>query len=94
MSAIPVLTAATVAAETASKHDVSIELTVWKWVIIIGVVAVALIYIIKRVSEVVVKRKTDNIIRRVVGGEDEGEGSEEMEDLEKLDRELDEDDRA
>ncbi|MFO8071685.1 MAG: hypothetical protein R6V85_07395 [Polyangia bacterium] len=94
MGAISALTAAAVAAETASEHDVSIELTVWKWVIISGVVAVAIIYAVKRISEVVVKRKTDGIIRRVVGGGDEGEGSEELEDLEKLDRELDEDHRA
>ncbi len=45
----------------------NLELSMWKWVIIIGVAAVVIFYIIKRVSEIVVDRKTETIIREVVG---------------------------
>ncbi len=45
----------------------NLELSIWKWVIIIGIAAVVVFYIIKRVSEIVVDRKTDAMIRKVVG---------------------------
>ena len=45
-----------------------VELGVWKWVIIIGATAIALFYVVKRISDVVVKKKTDDMIRSV--GED------------------------
>jgi hypothetical protein len=69
--------------------SVEIELSVWKWVIIIGVSAIIIIYAVKRISEVVVKKKTDTMIRRVVGeeaakGEDAG-----WDDMKKLDEDLD-----
>ena len=43
----------------------SIELTLWIWVIIIGAGAVVAFWVTKRVSDVVVKRKTDQIVRDV-----------------------------
>jgi hypothetical protein len=39
------------------------EFGIWRWVIIIGVGAVVLFYAIKRISDVLVNRKTDLIIR-------------------------------
>ena len=45
-----------------------VELGVWKWVIIIGASAIALFYVVKRIADVVVKKKTDDMIRSV--GED------------------------
>ena len=45
-----------------------VELGVWKWVIIIGASAIAMFYVIKRIADVVVKKKTDDMIRSV--GED------------------------
>ncbi len=45
----------------------SIDLAYWKWVIIIGAVAVVVFYAIKRIADVVVKKKTDAMIRNVVG---------------------------
>ena len=51
----------------------SIDLAMWKWVIFIGLAAVVVFYIVKRISEIVVTRRTESIIRDVVGkntGED------------------------
>ncbi len=42
-----------------------INLVVWKWVIIIGVAAIVAFYVIKRVADVAVKKKTDDMIRSV-----------------------------
>ncbi|MDJ0766179.1 MAG: hypothetical protein QNJ97_24565 [Myxococcota bacterium] len=42
-----------------------IDLALWKWVIAIGVGAVVIFYLIKRVSDIVVKKKTDAMIRSV-----------------------------
>ncbi|MCP4196340.1 MAG: hypothetical protein GY762_04245 [Proteobacteria bacterium] len=44
-----------------------IDVSIWKWVIIIGVAAVVLFYAIWRISQIVVNRKTNSIIRDVVG---------------------------
>ena len=65
-----------------------IELDVWKWVIIIGAGAVIILYAVKRIAEVVVKKKTDNMIHRVVGVDAGGEG-EDLDDLEKMNKDLD-----
>ena len=43
----------------------SIDVSIWKWVIVIGVVAVIIFYGIKRISDIVVKKKTDTMIREV-----------------------------
>ncbi|MCP4679505.1 MAG: hypothetical protein GY854_29245 [Deltaproteobacteria bacterium] len=59
--------AALLAASDPAPSSTSISLAVWKWVIIIGVAAVIVFYVIKRVADVVVKRKTDAMIRDVVG---------------------------
>ena len=45
------------------------NLEVWKYVVIIGVVAVVIFWGVKRVSDVVVKKKTEDMIKKV--GEDE-----------------------
>ncbi|MCP4599132.1 MAG: hypothetical protein GY847_01100 [Proteobacteria bacterium] len=50
----------------------NINLAVWRWVIIIGIAAVVIFYVIKRVSDIVVKKKTDAIIRDVVGDDASG----------------------
>lgn len=54
----------------------SIDLAIWKWVIFIGVAAVIVFYAIKRISEIVVARKTDAMIRDVVGEESDNNGDE------------------
>jgi hypothetical protein len=70
--------------------NVEIELSVWKWVVIIGASAIVLIYAIKRLADVVTKKKTDSMIRRVVG-EDPSQGGEDgWDDMKKLDDDLDE----
>lgn len=53
--------------EAAPAPSMGIELVVWKWVIIISVVAVAALYVVKRIADVVVKRKTDAAIRSALG---------------------------
>ncbi len=65
-----------------------IELDVWKWVVIIGVGAVIILYAVKRISEVVVKKKTDDMIRKVVGKDADVEGGD-LDDLEKMNKDLD-----
>jgi ATP/ADP translocase len=52
--------------QPASKAPTGIDVSIWKWVIIIGVSAIIIFYGIKRISEIVVKRKTDMMIRDVV----------------------------
>jgi len=78
----------TLAQATQPETSVEIELSVWKWVIIIGVAAIIIIYAVKRISEVVVKKKTDTMIKRVVGvdpakGEEAG-----WDDMKQLDEDL------
>jgi len=48
-------------------ESVGLELSVWKYVVIIGAVAVIAIYVLKRISDVVVSKKTNDMIKRVVG---------------------------
>ena len=82
------------AAQVAPPADtnVQIELSVWKWVIIIGGAAIVIIYAIKRISEVWVKKKTDTMIRRVVGQEPSAEDEAGWEEVKKLDEEPDKQD--
>jgi len=75
----------------AGETSTSIDLTVWKYVIIIGLSAITILYIVKRVSEIVVKKKTETMIREVVG--EEASRGEDWEDFDKLDKELDVKDR-
>lgn len=86
------LTAAANGTEGPSPTDVasSLELSVWKYVVIIGVGAFVVLYIAKRIAEVVVKKKTDNLIERVVGNaaDADEEASDSLEDLEKINKEL------
>ncbi len=72
----------------AEESSMAIDLAVWKYVIIIGLSAITILYVVKRIAEVVVKRKTATMIREVVGDEEAGRG-EDWDDLEKLDKELD-----
>ena len=65
-----------------------IELDVWKWVIIIGAGAVIVFYAVKRIADVVTRKKTDNMIRRVVGKDAAGESGD-CDDLEKMNEDLD-----
>ncbi len=64
------------AASDPAPSSTSISLEVWKWVIIIGVAAVIVFYVIKRVADVVVKRKTAAMIRDVVGEDADTNGNE------------------
>lgn len=57
----------------APKASSSIDVSIWKWVIIVGVTAVIIFYGIKRVSDIVVKRKTDMMIRSVGDNGENGE---------------------
>jgi len=47
-----------------------INSVIWQWLIIISVGAFVIIYAIKRISDVVVARKTQAMIRDVVGDEE------------------------
>ena len=64
--------AAILASSPSGPPSSGIDVSIWKWVIIIGVAAVIVFYAIWRVSQVVVNRKTNNIIRDVVGDNDTG----------------------
>jgi hypothetical protein len=55
------------AGKAPAEGSFSLDLAVWRWVVIIGVGAVVVIWLVRRVSEVVVARKTRNIIEQVVG---------------------------
>ena len=59
---------------TGAPSSTAIDLSVWKWVIIIGVAAVVIFYAIWRISQVVVNKKTNTIIRDVVGDSDKMDG--------------------
>ena len=48
----------------------SVELTVWKWVILIGGGAIVAFWVIKRVAEIVTKQKTDAMVRKVGEADD------------------------
>lgn len=90
MPIVSLVNSALAQAAPPAEGSVEIELAVWKWVIIIGVAAVIIIYVVKRISEVVVKKKTDTMIRRVVGeepasGEDGDAG---WDDMKQLDEDL------
>ncbi len=65
-----------------------IELDVWKWVVIIGAGAVIILYAVKRIAEVVVNKRTDDMIRKVVGKDADVEGGN-LDDLEKMNKDLD-----
>jgi hypothetical protein len=47
-----------------------IDLGFFKWVLIIGGIAVSLLYIVKRVAEYLVNKKTDEMIRNVNDSDD------------------------
>jgi hypothetical protein len=51
-----------------------IDVSIWKWVIIIGVAAIIVFYAIWRISQIVVNRKTESIIRDVVGDSADKDG--------------------
>ena len=44
-----------------------INSAIWHWLIIISVAAFVIIYTLKRISDVVANRKTETMIRNVVG---------------------------
>jgi len=48
----------------------SIDFTYWKWVVLVGVAAVVVFYVLKRISDIVVDRKTDKLIREIEREED------------------------
>lgn len=88
MSSLNTILFATLAQAAPPEGSVEIELSVWKWVIIIGVSAIIIIYAVKRISEIVVKKKTDTMIRRVVGVDPAKEGEAGWDDMKKLDEDL------
>ena len=65
--------AAIVASSQSAPPPSGIDVSIWKWVIIIGVATVTIVYAVWRISQVVVNKKTDNISRDVVGDDDPGE---------------------
>ena len=50
-----------------SSTSVGFELAIWKWVVIIAAVAFAMIFVVKRVGDIVAKKRTDKMIESVVG---------------------------
>ena len=67
----------------------TIELVIWKWVVIIGIGAVMILYLVKRLAEVAVKKKTDTMIRDVVGKDALDEDSDNLESVEEINKDLD-----
>ena len=72
MTAISNLTTFLQATKPASS---GIDVSIWKWVIVIGVTAVVIFWGIKRVADIVVNKKTDEMIRNV-GEDSENKGQE------------------
>lgn len=64
------------AAQAPAEGGFSIDLAIWKWVVIIGAGAIVIAWLVRRIAEVVVKRKTERIIERVVGPPAKGAGQE------------------
>ena len=54
----------------------SIELTLWKWVVIIGAGAIVAFWVIKRFSEIFIKHKTDALVRSVGEADDASDSGE------------------
>ena len=50
-----------------SPTSVGFELAIWKWVVIIAAVAFAMIFVVKRVGDIVAKKRTEKMIESVVG---------------------------
>ena len=75
-------------ADPAPATSSPIELDVWKWVIIIGAGAIIILYAVKRIADVVVNKRTDDMIRKVVGKDAAGESGD-LDDLEKMNKDLD-----
>ncbi|MBN2530042.1 MAG: hypothetical protein JXR76_26870 [Deltaproteobacteria bacterium] len=50
-----------------SADSVGFELAIWKWVVVIAVVAFVIIFFLKRLGDIVAKKKTENMIESVVG---------------------------
>jgi hypothetical protein len=50
-----------------SPTDVGFELAIWKWVVIIAAGAFAMIFVVKRIGDIVAKKRTDRMIESVVG---------------------------
>ena len=65
--------AAVLASSAPAPSSTGIDVSIWKWVIIIGVGAVVIFYAIWRISQIVVNRKTDSIIRDVVGDKEKSD---------------------
>jgi hypothetical protein len=66
---IPASSLLSMLAEAAPTPNTGADWGIWKWVVIIGGGAIALIYLVRRISDVVVKKKTATMIREVVGDE-------------------------
>lgn len=50
-----------------SPTNVGFELEIWKWVVIIAAGAFVLIFVLKRIGDIVAKKRTEAMIENVVG---------------------------
>lgn len=50
-----------------SPTNVGFELEIWKWVVVIAVVAFVIIFLLKRIGDIVTKKRTKSMIDSVVG---------------------------
>jgi hypothetical protein len=76
ITTVPIALLAKAAEAAPTDGSFTIDLAIWKWVVIIGLGAVAAIWIVRRLSEVIVARKTRRIIEQVVGSQAGGAGEE------------------
>ena len=67
------LSLATLLTETAPAPSSGADFAVWRWVIIIPAVIIAIFFVLRRISGVVEKKRTDEIIRSVGEGTDNGD---------------------
>ena len=82
----PSLLSIWLAEKSPAEGSFGVDLAIWKWVVIIGAGAVVVTWLVRRISEVVVARKTRSIIEQVVGRDAGGEKERGWDDLDDLDK--------
>ncbi|MBN2341377.1 MAG: hypothetical protein JXX29_08270 [Deltaproteobacteria bacterium] len=65
-----------------SPTNVGFELEIWKWVVIIAAGAFVAIFAIKRIGDIVAKKRTESMIENVVGEGESTKNTEWIEDEE------------
>ena len=63
-----------------SPTSVGFELAIWKWVVIIAAGAFVVIFALKRIGDIVAKKRTESMIESVVGKDEAQKSTEWIED--------------